>query len=62
MWTFLWMVIFGLCAWVLVQFWLKEGMFNNMGGGVYSSERLLEDPDGFLSELIERGLEIYYHE
>lgn len=42
--------------------WLVAGKFDKLPGGVYSGERLLEKPDAFLSELIERGLEIYYHE
>ena len=47
---------------VQAALWLNEGMFDGKPGGVYSEERLLDDPDPFLSELIERGLEIYYHE
>lgn len=47
---------------VQAAIWLKEGKFDKKPGGVYSAERLLDNPDPFLSELIERGLEIYYHE
>lgn len=47
---------------VQAALWLHEGMFDDKPGGVYSAERLLEDPDPFLSELIERGLEIYFQE
>lgn len=47
---------------VQAALWLNEGMFDGKSGGVYSPERLLDDPDPFLSELIERGLEIYYYE
>jgi saccharopine dehydrogenase-like NADP-dependent oxidoreductase len=42
--------------------WLLQGKFDNKPGGVYSAERLLDNPDPFLAELVERGLEIYYHE
>lgn len=47
---------------VQAALWIKEGAFSGKPGGVYSSERLLDDPDPFISELIERGLEIYFHE
>ena len=47
---------------VQAALWLHEGMFDDKPGGVYAAERLLDDPDPFLSELIDRGLEIYYHE
>ncbi len=42
--------------------WLIDGKFASKPGGVYSGERLLDDPDPFLAELISRGLEIYYYE
>jgi len=42
--------------------WLFKNKFNKKSGGVYSAERLLDIPDPFLSELIERGLEIYFYE
>ncbi|MDP8223424.1 MAG: saccharopine dehydrogenase NADP-binding domain-containing protein [Candidatus Lernaella stagnicola] len=47
---------------VQAAWWLYKGKFNKAPGGVYSAERILEKPDPFLSELIERGLEIYYYE
>ena len=47
---------------VQAAWWLKQGKFNDKPGGVYSAERVLTDPDEFLTELIHRGLEIYYHE
>jgi saccharopine dehydrogenase-like NADP-dependent oxidoreductase len=42
--------------------WLSDGLFAEKTGGVYSPEKLLDDPDPFIAELIERGLEIYFHE
>ncbi len=47
---------------VQAAWWLKNGKFDKVPGGVYSAERILTDPDEFLSELVQRGLEIYYHE
>ena len=47
---------------VQAAIWLNEGKFSKKSGGVYAAEKLLDNPDPFLSELIERGLEIYYHE
>jgi len=42
--------------------WLNQGKWNDVPGGVYSAERLLTNPDPFLKELMERGLEIYFYE
>jgi saccharopine dehydrogenase-like NADP-dependent oxidoreductase len=42
--------------------WLEDNKFKGKPGGVYSGDRLLDKPDEFLSELISRGLEIYYYE
>jgi saccharopine dehydrogenase-like NADP-dependent oxidoreductase len=47
---------------VQAAWWLKKGKFNAKPGGVYSGDRILTEPDEFLTELIQRGLEIYYHE
>ncbi|MHA1567948.1 MAG: saccharopine dehydrogenase family protein [Alphaproteobacteria bacterium] len=53
-----------LTAYPAVQaaWWLQKKKFDNQPGGVYSAERILEEPDEFLAELIGRGLEIYYYE
>jgi saccharopine dehydrogenase-like NADP-dependent oxidoreductase len=42
--------------------WLKDKKFDKIPGGVYSPDRLLAKPESFLSELVDRGLEIYFHE
>ncbi len=42
--------------------WLLAGKFDKKPGGVYSAERLLDNPDSFLRELKRRGLEMEYHE
>lgn len=47
---------------VQAAWWLIQGKLKGKPGGVYSAERLLDKPDDFLTELIDRGLEIYYHE
>ena len=47
---------------VQAAWWLFDKKFAKAPGGVYSAERLLEKPDAFLTELIARGLEIYYYE
>ncbi len=47
---------------VQAAWWLTKGKFKGKDGGVYSAERILDQPDEFLSELIGRGLEIYYYE
>jgi saccharopine dehydrogenase-like NADP-dependent oxidoreductase len=47
---------------VQAAWWLTEDKFKDKPGGVYSAESILDNPDSFLAELIERGLEIYYYE
>ncbi len=42
--------------------WLLAGKFDKKPGGVYSAERLLDNPDLFLRELKRRSVEIEYHE
>jgi saccharopine dehydrogenase-like NADP-dependent oxidoreductase len=42
--------------------WELSGKFKNVPGGVYSPERLLDDPDPFLSEIMRRGVEIFFYE
>ncbi len=39
--------------------WLCAGKFDHLPGGVYAPERLLEQPDGFIEELKNLGVEIY---
>jgi len=53
-----------LTAYPAVQaaWWLKQNKFKGKTGGVYSADRILDQPDEFLAELIGRGLEIYYYE
>jgi len=43
---------------VQAALWLHEGRFDEKPGGVYSPERLLEDPVPFLDALIEKGVDI----
>jgi len=50
------------CPCLQTILWLKTGRFDHLPGGVYSSERLIEDPGPFLKELENRGVEIAYHE
>ena len=38
--------------------WMSRGKFDDKPGGVYATERLLEEPDAFIEELKGRGLEI----
>lgn len=47
---------------VQAAWWLFDKKFDKTPGGVYSADRILEKPDAFLAELIDRGLEIYYYE
>ncbi len=42
--------------------WELSGKFKKAPGGVYSPERLLEDPDPFLAEIMRRGVEIFFYE
>jgi saccharopine dehydrogenase-like NADP-dependent oxidoreductase len=42
--------------------WELSGKFKKAPGGVYSPERLLEDPDPYLAEIMRRGVEIFFHE
>ncbi|HOL18207.1 MAG TPA: hypothetical protein PLY40_07995, partial [Bacillota bacterium] len=39
--------------------WLARGRFDHHPGGVYAPERIIDNPDEFLQELIERGVEIH---
>lgn len=41
--------------------WAGQGKFDDKPGGVYSPERLLDDPDPFLEELKRRGVEMNYY-
>jgi saccharopine dehydrogenase-like NADP-dependent oxidoreductase len=50
------------CPCLQTILWLKEGKFDHLPGGVYSAERLIEDPDPFLKELESRGVGIAYYE
>ncbi|MBN1635337.1 MAG: saccharopine dehydrogenase NADP-binding domain-containing protein [Deltaproteobacteria bacterium] len=42
--------------------WELQGKFKSAPGGIYSADRLLEDPDPFLEEVMRRGVEIFYYE
>jgi hypothetical protein len=42
--------------------WLYAGMFDNLPGGVYSADRLLEEPDGFIQAMKDKGVEIFESE
>lgn len=42
--------------------WVTEGKFDNKPGGVYSAERLLDDPEPFLNELTRQGVKMHYYE
>ena len=48
------------CA--VATLWELQGRFKDAPGGVYSSERLLADPDPFLEEIMRRGVEIFFSE
>jgi saccharopine dehydrogenase-like NADP-dependent oxidoreductase len=47
---------------VAAALWELGGRFKDIPGGVYSSERLLAAPDPFLTEIMRRGVEIFFHE
>ena len=47
---------------VVAALWELEGAFRDIPGGVYAPERLLTDPDPFLTEIMRRGVEIFFHE
>ncbi len=42
--------------------WLHKGKFDKLPGGVYAPERLIKDPEPFLSELMKRGVVMDYFE
>jgi hypothetical protein len=46
------------CPCLQAILWRRRGVFDDLPGGVYAPERLIEDVDGFLTELRERGMEI----
>jgi lysine 6-dehydrogenase len=48
------------CA--VAALWELTGKFKKIPGGVYSSDRLLENPDAFLAEIMKRGVEIFFYE
>jgi saccharopine dehydrogenase-like NADP-dependent oxidoreductase len=50
------------CPCLQTILWLKQRKFDHLPGGVYSAERLIENPDPFLKELEDRGVEIAYYE
>jgi hypothetical protein len=50
------------CPCLQTILWLNMGKFDHLPGGVYSAERLIEDPDPFLKELESQGMEIAYYE
>ncbi|UCD56138.1 MAG: saccharopine dehydrogenase NADP-binding domain-containing protein [Candidatus Hydrogenedentota bacterium] len=50
------------CPCLQAILWLQKGKFDHLPGGVYSSERLIEEADPFLRELESRGMEIKYYE
>lgn len=39
--------------------WLARNRFDQHPGGVYAPERIVDDPDEFLQDLVERGVEIH---
>ena len=45
---------------VTAAMWELSGKFKKVPGGIYSAERLLEDPDPFLQEIMQRGVEIFF--
>jgi len=47
---------------VTAALWEAKGNFKSKPGGVYSAERLLDDPDPFLKDLMSRGVEIFFYE
>jgi saccharopine dehydrogenase-like NADP-dependent oxidoreductase len=42
--------------------WELTGKFKKKPGGVYSPDRILDNPDEFLNELMRRGVEIFFYE
>jgi saccharopine dehydrogenase-like NADP-dependent oxidoreductase len=42
--------------------WLCAGRFDSLPGGVYSADRLLEEPDDFIQALKDKGVEIFESE
>ena len=46
------------CPCLQAILWLGRGAFDDLPGGVYAPERLIEDDDTFLKELRGRGMEI----
>lgn len=42
--------------------WELSGKFGDIPGGVYSPERLLSHPDRFLAEVMQRGVDVFFHE
>jgi hypothetical protein len=47
---------------VVGALWEAEGRFKDTPGGIYSTERMLEKPDDFLSEVMRRGVELFFYE
>lgn len=47
---------------VVAALWELDGRFKEAPGGVYSPERLLGDPEPFLSEVMRRGVDMFFHE
>lgn len=47
---------------VTAALWIGEGKFAHKPGGVYSPEKLLDDPEPYLLELARRGVEMHYYE
>ncbi len=50
------------CPCLQTILWWRRGAFDHLPGGVYPPERLIEDPAPFLTELVDRGMGIQYHE
>lgn len=42
--------------------WLYTGRFDGMPGGVYSADRLLAEPDGFIQAMKDKGVQIFESE
>jgi len=47
---------------VTAALWELNGKFKSVPGGVYSAERLLEDPDPFLEDVMRRGVEVFFYD
>lgn len=43
---------------ITAALWMTQGKFDDKPGGVYAAEKLLDDPDPFLDELIKKGIEL----